>query len=427
MRLRLVLLVVATSSLVLVAFLIPLAVLLRTVAADRAVSTATVEAQSLAPLVTTLPERDLATVAGEFNAENSALPVTIYLPDGGVLGLQAPRSAAVDLASHGRSLTAESPSGREVLVAVGGLSRGSAVVRVFVPNSELQRGVTRSWLVLGGVGLGLLALSAIVADQLARSLVRPLTAVARASHEMASGDLSVRAEVGGPPEVVQVGTGLNLLGGRIAELLASERETVADMSHRLRTPLTVLRVDTESLTDKEERSMIEADVDALERTVNEIIHEARRPVREGVRAACEAGQVVRERAAFWSVLAGEQERRMSVDVASFPMPVRVAKEDLATCVDTLLENVFAHTPEGVAFTIRLMPRARGGAYVIVADDGPGFTDSRLAQRGISRGGSTGLGLDIVRRTAEASGGTLTLTRSPSGGAAVIAELGPPVD
>ncbi|MGE5288151.1 MAG: ATP-binding protein [Micromonosporaceae bacterium] len=427
MRLRLVLLVVATSSLVLVAFLIPLAVLLRTVAADRAVSTATVEAQSLAPLVTTLSERDLTTVVGQFNGENSALPVTIYLPDGRTLGRQAPRSAAVDLASRGRSLTAESPSGREVLVAVGGLDGGSAVVRAFVPNSELQRGVTRSWIVLGGVGLGLLALSAIVADQLARSLVRPITAVARASHEMASGDLSVRAEVGGPTEVVQVGTGLNLLGGRIAELLASERETVADMSHRLRTPLTVLRVDTESLTDKEERSMIEADVDALERTVNEIIHEARRPVREGVRAVCEAGQVVRERAAFWSVLAGEQERRMSVDVASFPMPVRVAREDLATCVDTLLENVFAHTPEGVAFAIRLMPRARGGAYVIVADDGPGFADPRLAQRGISRGGSTGLGLDIVRRTAEASGGTLTLARSPSGGAAVIAELGPPVD
>ena len=53
MRLRVVALVVATSSLVLVSFLVPLALVLRTLAADRAVSTATVEAQSMAPLVTT--------------------------------------------------------------------------------------------------------------------------------------------------------------------------------------------------------------------------------------------------------------------------------------------------------------------------------------------------------------------------------------
>ena len=53
-RLRISLLVVATSSLVLVSFLVPLALVLRTLAADRAVSAATAEAQSLAPLVTTL-------------------------------------------------------------------------------------------------------------------------------------------------------------------------------------------------------------------------------------------------------------------------------------------------------------------------------------------------------------------------------------
>ena len=53
MRLRISLLVVATSSLVLVSFLVPLALVLRTLAADRAISAATAQAQSIAPLVTT--------------------------------------------------------------------------------------------------------------------------------------------------------------------------------------------------------------------------------------------------------------------------------------------------------------------------------------------------------------------------------------
>src|SRR5262245_17857362 len=39
------------------------------------------------------------------------------------------------------------------------------------------------------------------------------------------------------------GAGLNHLAARIGELLAHERETVADLSHRLRTPLTALRFD----------------------------------------------------------------------------------------------------------------------------------------------------------------------------------------
>lgn len=60
MRSRLILLVVATTSMVLVAFLIPLALLLRTVATDRAVDAATTQVQSMSPLVATLDAHSLA-------------------------------------------------------------------------------------------------------------------------------------------------------------------------------------------------------------------------------------------------------------------------------------------------------------------------------------------------------------------------------
>ncbi len=66
-------------------------------------------------------------------------------------------------------------------MAVQGLPAGTAVIRTFVPARALRHGVTRAWLLLGGLGLGLLALSVAVADQLARSLVRPIAALARAS------------------------------------------------------------------------------------------------------------------------------------------------------------------------------------------------------------------------------------------------------
>jgi len=104
--------------------------------------------------------------------------------------------------------------------------------------------------------------------------------------------------------------------------------------------------------------------------------------------------------------------------------VRVSGEDLAACMDILLENVFAHTPDGVGLAIRLSRRAAGGAWLVVADDGPGFRSPDPTERGRSNGGSTGLGLDIARRIAESSGGTLTLGRSVSGGGSVTVGLGP---
>jgi len=63
---------------------------------------------------------------------------------------------------------------QEVLVAVDGLPPGPAVIRTFVPDALLRHGVERAWLLLGCVGLLLLVLSVAVADQLARSMIRPL-------------------------------------------------------------------------------------------------------------------------------------------------------------------------------------------------------------------------------------------------------------
>jgi signal transduction histidine kinase len=426
MRLRIILLAVAISSMILVSFLVPLALLLRTFQADRAVSSATVQAQFMAPLVATLPTSQLRLAVARVNAQNERQPLTIFLlPGRQTLGARAHWSPGVELAARGRSLTDQVPGGIEVLVAVQGLPHhGTAVIRTFVSRALLSHGVLRAWLLLGGVGLGLIALSVIVSAQLARSLVRPLRALARASEQLAAGDLSARAPYEGAPEVRKVSLGLNRLAVRIGELLAHERETVADLSHRLRTPLTALRIDAESLRDEEEMARVIAGVDDVSRLVNEIIREARRPTEPGGGAACDVVRVVAERTAFWRPLAEDQDRRMTVDLPDGHIPVRVPTPDMAACLDILLENVFAHTPEGTAFSVRVSGHAGGGAWLVVSDDGPGFTHPDPARRGLSSGGSTGLGLDIAQRIAEASGGGLTLGRSPAGGAAVTLGLGP---
>ncbi|WP_420849155.1 sensor histidine kinase [Parafrankia soli] len=292
-----------------------------------------------------------------------------------------------------------------------------------------------------GVGIRLSAPPAplAVADRLARSLVAPIMELAEVSHRLAGAQLSARATPAGPPELREVAHALNHLAGRIQELLRDEREHVADLSHRLRTPLTALRLEAEALTDPPEAARVTAAVDGLENAVTALIQQARRneiagggPGPDGAAqaggkaevASCDAARVVRERVAFWSVLAEDTGRPLSVDVTDLPAPVRMDADTLTAAVDALLGNVFAHTPDGTAFAVTLRRRPDGGVDLTVADHGPGLPDG-AARRGESRADSTGLGLDIARRAAKTSGGRLKTADGPAGGAAITLVLEPP--
>lgn len=419
MRRYITFLVGATASLVLVAFLAPLALLVRDIAAARAIAAATVRAQSLAPLVATSDRKTVEVTLQQ--TRSSDYPLTVLWPDRSSSGAPALRDPAAELAARGRSITVETGGGREILVAVLGAPGGPAVIRSFVSGEQLHSGVARAWTILALLGAGLLALGLLMADRLARSLVWQIAGLAELSHRLSRGDLTARVRPGGPPEIRDVGAGLNHLATRIAELLSRERESAADLSHRLRTPLTVLRLEAESLRDPVEAQRIGYQVDVLERTVTQLINDTRRPALPG-RACCDATGVVSERVAFWSALADEQDRAVSLNVPDHPVQIAVGAEELSACLDALLTNVFAHTPERTALAVTLERPGRL-ARLIVSDDGPGFGGRYLLQRGASTAASSGLGLDIVRRTAESSGGALHLGVSPAGGAQVILDLG----
>ena len=423
MRRRILTTITATTLLVLLAFLLPLAVLVQTVAESRATTTATLRIQPLIPFVSFGKERLAAAVDG-VNADGG-FPVTVFMPSGDTIGAPATITDTVSYARTGVTVTSDSAAGREIAVPVIGLQDGTAVVRVLVPHEDLESGVTRARLSLVGLGVILLLLALAVGDALARSFVQPAEALAATAARLATGDLAARVKPAGPAETRSVGVALNRLAARIGDLLMAEREAVADLSHRLRTPVTALRLNAEALHDDEERSRLTDDVEHLSRAVDAVIDEARRPVREGMFARCDAVAVLNERTRFWSALAEDEERAFGIEVPKSSLAVRCSAADLSATIDALLGNVFAHTSEGTALRVSLHPRPSGGAELRVEDDGLGWPpETDIGQRGVSGAGSTGLGLDIARSTASASGGTMRLERAVSGGAVVVLELGP---
>ena len=131
--------------------------------------------------------------------------------------------------------------------------------------------------------------------------------------------------------------------------------------------------------------------------------------------------VAASRTAYWRPLAEDQGRALEVTVPPAPVFVALPTADLRDLVDTLVDNVFAHTPEGTALAV-VVTAVDGHARLAVADAGPGLASPALAARGRSGNGGTGLGLDIVRRLADRAGGSVVLGQAQLGGLLVEATL-----
>ncbi len=142
-------------------------------------------------------------------------------------------------------------------------------------------------------------------------------------------------------------------------------------------------------------------------------------------AGCDASEVIRERMGFWSALAEDEGREVRLAGVDRTVRIPVARTELAAAIDALLGNVFRHTAEGTAFAVDVH-HSGDAVIVLVSDAGLGIEDPKAAlARGASGRtgaggsvGSTGLGLDIVRRVAESTGGDLRIGRSVLGGTEV---------
>ena len=227
-----------------------------------------------------------------------------------------------------------------------------------------------------------------------------------------------------PREIVPLVASFNSLLGRLRNAFTTQRRFVQDAAHELRTPITAIGLQLETLradvccgNTRERFTQLELGVQRAQRLVDQLLRLSRQEAAPGDAALAEVdvAGVLRESVNALIVLA--EQRRIDLGVlpgAEGPLALRCAAGDLRSVLDNLIENALHHTPEGGVVDVQLTHVGNRLAIEVI-DSGPGIPPE-LAERVFDRffrvpGNGTrgsGLGLAIARSAAERCGMRITL-------------------
>lgn len=280
---------------------------------------------------------------------------------------------------------------------------------------------------LGVVGLGTLVLSRLV--------VRPLDQLTGAARRFGEGDMTVRSGLSSSDEIGELAQTFDAMAGRVQELLRSQAELVAGVSHELRTPLARIRVSLDlaqegAMLEREVIEEVGTDLEELECLVEEMLLVARLrltdqravdPLTNMPRVALDLRDVAA--ASVERFRARHQAVPLLVEMSNDPIWLKGASMLLRRAVDNVLDNAARHA-DGAEVALHCAVIGEQ-ACIEVHDCGRGMAPEDLARafepffradpsRARASGG-LGLGLTLVRRIAEAHGGTVAMDSQPGQG------------
>jgi signal transduction histidine kinase len=306
---------------------------------------------------------------------------------------------------------------------------------------------------VGAVGIAastlLIVLFGII---LARSIARPVRAVASGASRLAGGDLSLRLPTEGPGEIGELTRAFNDMAGRLEEgrselqeqnekLRESERmktELISIVSHELRTPLAsvlgftslLLKREFDTPTRRHYLGIVDAQARRLAALLEDFL-DMQRMEHEGLDLDTEKvdlASLLDEQAQLYR--AQSPKHRVEVTLDKRPLPVRGDRNRLAQVVGNLLSNAIKYSPEGGV--VGLAAERHGqGVRVTVRDEGLGipsdqqdriFTKFFRGDAGATGITGTGLGLAVSREIVEAHGGSIGFDSDAGSGSTFWLEL-----
>lgn len=249
----------------------------------------------------------------------------------------------------------------------------------------------------------------------ARSITRPLSALARAADSIGRDARPEKLPEAGARELRDAARAFNTMQDRLRRYLDSRSRVLAAMSHDLKTPLTRLRLQVETLEDPALQERMVKELTEMELMVREALG-LFRGLDDGEPAVpVDMNQLIA------AVQQSFSEMRAPVSVSGRALaPFTGKAQALRRCLTNLISNAINF---GTRASVQV--EDNGELVIRVRDEGPGIPAEelervfepfyRLEQSRNRDSGGTGLGLTIARDIAQAHGGTLVLANLPRGG------------
>jgi two-component system sensor histidine kinase BaeS len=279
----------------------------------------------------------------------------------------------------------------------------------------------------------LVLLAAGLALILATRLIRPIRALAGATHDLASGRYDTRVPEASSDELGQLARDFNVLALTLEKNEQARRQWVADISHELRTPLAVLRGEIEAIQDgirkptEDSIRSLHGEVMRLSRLVDDLYQLSLSDLGALTcrKEELDLAALLTDVMAMYRDEFVDKGIRITDDVSLKPGPVVFGDpERVHQLFANLLDNALKYTDSGGELAILL--ECRDGLVTIdFLDSAPGVPENdleklfdRLFRVESSRNrktGGAGLGLAICRNIIEAHSGTIVARPSPTGG------------
>lgn len=277
---------------------------------------------------------------------------------------------------------------------------------------------------LSAMALGILLVSFV----LVRSVTAPLRTLASAADRIGIDLAAPEVPQTGPREIQQTAKAFNRMQARIKRLISDRTQTLAAVSHDLKTPITRLRLRAEFVKDEELRQTIEGDLDEMERMIDSTLAFLRGD------ATGEESKTVDIATILETVSDQLVDTGHDVVLAGLPhVSLRCKPLAIKRALSNLIENAVKYGRRA-----RVALAERGDEIVItIADDGPGIPEEELervfdpfyrleASRSRETGG-TGLGLTVARTAIRAHGGDVRLHNLDPCGLCVTVTLPKTID
>ena len=300
-------------------------------------------------------------------------------------------------------------------IAEAGGAAAGGVVLVAASTADIEDTLHELSLLLGLCGVAAMLVGGLAAALLTRRSTRPLRRLSSSAATIErTGDASRRLDAPETPEEVSdLARTLNSMLAALESARERERRFLADASHELRTPLTALIGNVEYLgrhgADAELVADLQSDADRLRRLVEDLLVLERESAAGGPERRVRLDHAIEE--------LGEGHPDVVTRVAG-PATVIADPDALRRSLGNLVDNATVHGPAGGTVEISLTV-ADGTAVIAVTDEGAGFapgTEDAAFERfwrgeaARDRPGS-GIGLAIVKATAERHGGSVSASGS----------------